>query len=72
MFKEKPAFPPNPGQAAILQDGVDTSYIQWIIVLFKNMNFNALVVAFGIMIGGMNTIGTLTNQLILFYYEVLL
>ena len=69
VFKNKPKHPPNPAQAAILPEKNSTSYLEWIKILGKDLNFLGLVFTFGQMVGAFFAIGTLLNQIVLYYFE---
>ncbi|OQV26043.1 Feline leukemia virus subgroup C receptor-related protein 1 [Hypsibius exemplaris] len=69
VFRDRPEHPPSPAQEAILQQVAHTSHKEWILILLKDRQFDALALVFGIIIGSFYAVGTLLTQLILYYFE---
>ncbi|XP_036286697.1 feline leukemia virus subgroup C receptor-related protein 2 isoform X2 [Pipistrellus kuhlii] len=68
VFKEKPKHPPSRAQSLSYSLIPDTSYLNPIIRLFKNLNFKLLVLTYGLNTGAFYALSTLLNRMVILNY----
>ncbi|XP_053118668.1 feline leukemia virus subgroup C receptor-related protein 2 isoform X1 [Hemicordylus capensis] len=69
VFQEKPQYPPSRAQALIHSSAPEeSSYLQSILRLFRNVNFVLLVVTYGLNTGCFYALSTLLNRMVMSHY----
>lgn len=68
VFKEKPKHPPSRAQSLSYSLEPETSYLNPIIRLFKNLNFKLLVLTYGLNTGAFYALSTLLNRMVTLNY----
>ncbi|XP_070272459.1 choline/ethanolamine transporter FLVCR2 isoform X2 [Myotis yumanensis] len=68
VFKEKPKHPPSRAQSLSYSLVPETSYLNPIIRLFKNLNFKLLIITYGLNTGAFYALSTLLNRMVILHF----